>query len=78
MSKIEEIRAEIRLIRIRRQEIAADIHPSKYLKEYIRLMRREVEALNEIQREQMKNAIRDYVTTDTEALEKLKQEVFRE
>lgn len=50
MSKIEEIRAEIRLIRIRRQEIAAEQHPSKYLKEYIELMRREVEALEEINR----------------------------
>lgn len=50
MSKIEEIRAEIRLIRIRRQEIAAEPHPSKYLKEYIALMRREVEALEEINR----------------------------
>jgi hypothetical protein len=48
MSKIEEIRAEIRLIRIRRQEIAAEPHPSHYLKEYIALMRREVEALEEI------------------------------
>lgn len=50
MSKIEEIRAEIRLIRIRRQEIAAKQHPSHYLKEYIALMRREVEALEEINR----------------------------
>lgn len=50
MSKIEEIRAEIRLIRIRRQEIAAEPHPSHYLKEYIALMRREVEALEEINR----------------------------
>lgn len=77
MSKIKEIRAEIRLIQIRRQEIEAELHPSKYLKEYIALMRREVEALNEIQKEQMREAIITYAREDNRALEKLKQEVLR-
>ena len=48
MSTIEELRGELRLIRIRRQEIATSDHPSQFLKEYIRIMNREVEALKEI------------------------------
>lgn len=78
MSKIKEIRAEIRLIQIRRQEIVAELDQSKYLKEYIALMRREVEALNEIQKEQMREAIITYAWEDNRALEKLKKEVFRD
>lgn len=41
----DDRKAELKLIRIRRAEIAAMAHPSECKAEYIRLMHREVELL---------------------------------
>lgn len=43
MFRHDDRKAELKLIRIRRAEIAAMTHPSECKAEYIRLMRREVE-----------------------------------
>ena len=45
MFKHDDRKAELKLIRIRRAEIAAMEHPSECRAEYSRLMRREVELL---------------------------------
>lgn len=50
MAKIEELRGELKLLRLRRAEIVATDHPSHYLREYIRIMNREVEILEAVNR----------------------------
>lgn len=45
MYRHDDRKAELKLIRIRRAEIAAMAHPSECKAEYIRLMRREAELL---------------------------------
>lgn len=46
---LPQLRAELQLIKIRRQEIAAMDHPSQCREEYIRLCRREAEITGEIE-----------------------------
>lgn len=46
---LPQLRAELQLIKIRRQEIAAMDHPSQCLDEYIRLCKREAEITGEIE-----------------------------
>lgn len=46
---LNQLRAELQLIKIRRQEIAAMDHPSKCREEYVRLCRREAEITGEIE-----------------------------
>ena len=50
MANIKDLRAEARLLRLRRAEIVATDHPSQYLKEWVRIMNREVEIQDEIKR----------------------------
>ena len=45
MNRHDDRKAELKLIRIRRAEIAAMKHPAECKAEYIRLMRREVELM---------------------------------
>lgn len=46
---LNELKGELALVRERRREIAAMVHPSQCKKEYIRLMHREREIVGEIE-----------------------------
>lgn len=46
---LNQLRAELELVKIRRSEIAAMAHPSQRRDEYIRLAKREAEILGEIE-----------------------------
>ena len=46
---LNQLRAELELVKIRRAEIATMEHPSQRRDEYIRLVRREAEIIGEIE-----------------------------